>query len=191
MPEPVCQGLFVSSLENQKRKNHKQTSLKLCLLSMCPRVLSLISVAYSKILGCEHLMDRIKFISRCLGDGSGNKALLSISTWDQSMVTLGRKLKFRPPDCQQCLHPKTTCLLLPPFALPLLWVGKPFLPPARETCCCPLTLPGISRIQPWTVQQWVSLLWLRSLPLSALADTGLSHPCSRSSICLSVLLLFH
>lgn len=88
------------------------------------------------------------------------------------MVTLGRKLNSDFLSASKCLHPKTICLLLPHFALFLLWVGKPFLPPAREACHCLLTLPGVTRIEPRTVQQWVPLLWLRSLSLAAVADTG-------------------
>lgn len=49
-------------------------NLDLHLLSMCPRVLPVFSVAYPKMLGCEHLMDRIKFVPCCLGEGSGTKS---------------------------------------------------------------------------------------------------------------------
>lgn len=88
------------------------------------------------------------------------------------MVTLGRKLNSDFLSASKSLHPKTICLLLPHFALFLLWVGKPFLPPAREACHCLLTLPGVPRIEPRTVQQLVPPLWLRWFSLPALADTG-------------------
>lgn len=49
-------------------------NLHLYLLSMCPRVLPVFSVAYPKMLACEHLTDRIKFLSYCLGDGPDTKS---------------------------------------------------------------------------------------------------------------------
>lgn len=165
----------VSSVGNQKWKTHRQTNVKnldLHLLSMYPRVLPVFSLAYQKMLSCEHLMDRIKFVSYCLGEGSATKSGYLFSCWDQPMVTLGRKLNSDFLSASKCLHPKTICLLLPHFALFLLWVGKPFLPPAREVCHCLLTLPGVTRIEPRTVQQWVPLLWLRSFSFPALADIG-------------------
>ena len=71
---------------------------------MCPRVLPLLSVAYPKTLGYEHLMDRLKLISQHLGDGSGmNSYSLSVPSVTLRLVhgDTRQKTEFRPPECQQ------------------------------------------------------------------------------------------
>lgn len=140
---------------------------------MCPRVLPVLPTRRCWVVST--LWTELNLFDAVLGRAQAQRASIYqylFSCWDQPMVTLGRKLNSDFLSASKCLHPKTICLLLPHFALFLLWVGKPFLPPAREACHCLLTLPGITRIEPRTGQQWVPLLWLRSFSHPALADTG-------------------
>lgn len=79
-------------------------NLDLHLLSMCPRVLPVFSVAYPKMLGCEHFMDRIRFVSYSLGDGSCTKSyFLSVPLLllRPTHGDTGQKTEFRLPRGQQ------------------------------------------------------------------------------------------
>lgn len=110
---------------------------------MCPRVLPLFSVAYPKTLGCEHLMDRIKFISQCLGDGSGTKSYyLSVSLVALRPVRgdTGQKTEFRPPECQQISSSQDHLSPASPFCSSPTVSGKAILAPCQGSLLLPADL---------------------------------------------------